>query len=114
MRCCPLKEFDKDKFVFMATLKGTVKKVSLEHFSRPRTSGIIALDLNEGDRLIGAELTDGNKDVMLFSDAGKVVRFNESHVRAMGRLARGVRGIRLSDEQRMIALLVVGEERLKF
>lgn len=108
----PIKAFNKDQYVFMATQRGTVKKVSLEHFSRPRASGIIALDLNEGDRLVGAALTDGSKDVMLFSDTGKVVRFNEEHVRAMGRTARGVRGIRLGDDQKMISLVVAGDEKI--
>lgn len=108
----PIKSFNKDQYVFMATQMGTVKKVSLEHFSRPRASGIIALDLNEGDWLVGAALTDGNKDVMLFSDAGKVVRFNEDHVRAMGRTAKGVRGIRLTDKQKVISLVVVGDEKV--
>lgn len=108
----PIKTFNKDQYVFMATQMGTVKKVSLEHFSRPRASGIIALDLNEGDWLVGAALTDGNKDVMLFSDAGKVVRFNEEHVRAMGRTAKGVRGIRLTDNQKVISLVVVGDEKV--
>jgi DNA gyrase subunit A len=108
----PIKSFDKDKFVFMATQLGTVKKVSLEHFSRPRASGIIALDLIEGEWLVGAQLTDGDKDIMLFSDVGKVVRFNESHVRAMGRTARGVRGIRLGEGQKVISLVVVGDEKV--
>lgn len=105
----PLKTFDKDKFVFMATKSGTVKKVSLELFSRPRASGIIAVDLNDDDSLIGAAITDGKKDIMLFSDTGKVVRFNEENVRAMGRTARGVRGIRLADEQTVVSLVVTGE-----
>ncbi len=107
----PLKTFDKDKFVFMATKFGTVKKVSLEHFSRPRASGIIALDLDEGDELVGAGLTTGGCDVMLFSDVGKVVRFNEEKVRAMGRTARGVRGIKLADDQTVISLVVAGSEQ---
>ncbi len=105
----PLKEFDQDKFVFMATMRGTVKKVSLEQFSRPRSSGIIAIDLEEGDRLVGVSLTDGQQEIMLFSDAGKVVRFSEALVRAMGRTARGVRGIRLGPQQRVISLTVVEE-----
>ena len=106
----PLKTFDPDQFVFMATQNGTVKKVSLEQFSRPRASGIIAIDLEENDSLVGVNLTDGNQEVMLFSDAGKVIRFKESLVRAMGRTARGVRGIRLADEQKVIALTVIEEE----
>jgi DNA gyrase subunit A len=103
----PVREFTEDKFVFMATADGTVKKTSLIHFSRPRPSGIIAIDLVDDNQLVGVELTDGNHDVMLFSNAGKVVRFHESHVRAMGRTARGVRGIRLIDGQKLISLIIV-------
>jgi DNA gyrase subunit A len=103
----PVREFTEDKFVFMATADGTVKKTSLIHFSRPRPSGIIAIDLADDNQLVGVELTDGNHDVMLFSNAGKVVRFHESHVRAMGRTARGVRGIRLIDGQKLISLIIV-------
>ena len=103
----PVREFDKEKYVFMATQFGTVKKVSLEHFSRPRANGIIAVDLNEGDKLVGVDITDGQKDVMLFTDVGKVIRFDENHVRPMGRTARGVRGIRLTDSQKVISLVVV-------
>jgi DNA gyrase subunit A len=103
----PIREFSEDKFVFMATADGTVKKTSLIYFSRPRPSGIIAIDLTADNQLVGVELTDGNHDVMLFSNAGKVVRFHESHVRAMGRNARGVRGIRLSDGQKVISLIIV-------
>lgn len=106
----PVQAFDEDRFVFMATQNGTVKKVSLEQFSRPRANGIIAIDLEESDALVGVNLTDGEQEVMLFSDAGKVVRFNESLVRCMGRTARGVRGIRLSDEQKVIALSIVEPE----
>ncbi|MEX0950725.1 MAG: DNA gyrase subunit A, partial [Gammaproteobacteria bacterium] len=102
----PIREYAEDKFVFMATADGTVKKTPLTAFSRPRPSGIIAIDLTEDNRLIGVELTDGQQDVMLFSNAGKAVRFNEATVRAMGRTARGVRGIRLGDGQRVISLLV--------
>jgi DNA gyrase subunit A len=103
----PIREFSEDKFVFMATADGTVKKTSLIYFSRPRPSGIIAIDLTDDNQLVGVELTDGNHDVMLFSNAGKVVRFHESHVRAMGRNARGVRGIRLIDSQKVISLIIV-------
>ncbi len=102
----PIREYDPDHFIFMATADGTVKKTSLEAFSRPRTSGLIALSLDDGDRLVGVALTDGKREVMLLSDAGKVVRFNEEHVRAMGRTARGVRGIKLQDGQRVISLII--------
>ncbi|MCS3902282.1 DNA gyrase subunit A [Methylohalomonas lacus] len=102
----PVREYSDDKFVFMATADGTVKKTPLTAFSRPRPSGIIAIDLAEDNWLIGVELTDGKQDVMLFSNAGKAVRFNEQTVRAMGRTARGVRGIGLAADQRVISLLV--------
>jgi DNA gyrase subunit A len=105
----PIKEFTEDQFVFMATTNGTVKKVSLTHFSRPRANGIIAIDLPEENQLVGAVLTNGEQDIMLYSDAGKVVRFQESNVRAMGRTARGVRGISLKEGQTLIALNVVRE-----
>ena len=94
----------------MATADGTVKKTSLIHFSRPRPSGIIAIDLAGDNQLVGVELTDGEHDVMLFSDAGKVVRFHESHVRVMGRVAKGVRGIRLLEGQKVISLNIVESE----
>ncbi|WP_133127448.1 DNA gyrase subunit A [Legionella nagasakiensis] len=103
----PVREYKEGYFVFMATSKGTVKKVPLDAFSRPRSSGIIAIDLEEDDRLIGADITDGSKDIMLFSDAGKVIRFDENLVRAMGRTARGVRGIRMGAGQALISLVVV-------
>lgn len=103
----PLQSYDEDRFVFMATEKGTVKKVSLEQFSRPRANGIIAIDLEEDDSLVGVSLTEGSQEVMLFSDTGKVIRFHESLVRCVGRTARGVRGIRLQDIQKVIALTVV-------
>ncbi|AOI56947.1 DNA gyrase subunit A [Burkholderia diffusa] len=106
----PVKEFSADKFVFMATSLGTVKKTPLEAFSRPMKKGIIAVGLDEGDYLIGASITDGAHDVMLFSDAGKAVRFDENDVRPMGREARGVRGMQLDDGQQVIALLVAGSE----
>lgn len=93
-------------YVFMATAKGTVKKTPLSQFSRPRNSGLIALRLEEGDTLIAAAITDGAQDVMLFSDGGKVIRFNERKVRSMGRTARGVRGMRLLDEQQLISMLI--------
>ncbi|MBM2830638.1 MAG: gyrase subunit [Gammaproteobacteria bacterium] len=103
----PVREFTEDKFVFMATANGTVKKCHLTDFSRPRPSGIRAIELREDNQLIGVEVTDGQRDIMLFSDAGKAVRFNESNVRAMGRTARGVRGIRLAPGQKVISLIIV-------
>lgn len=106
----PVKEFSADKFVFLATSLGTVKKTPLEAFSRPLRKGIIAVGLDDGDFLIGAQITDGQHDVMLFSDAGKAVRFDENDVRPMGREARGVRGMQLEDGQQVIALLVAGGE----
>jgi DNA gyrase subunit A len=106
----PVKEFDEHKYVFMATSNGTVKKTPLSDFSRPRPSGIIAVDLEEGDYLIGVALTEGRQDIMLFSDAGKAVRFDEQDVRPMGRVARGVRGMKLSGGQKVISLLVADNE----
>jgi DNA gyrase subunit A len=108
----PVKDFDENKFVFMATANGTVKKTPLSDFSRPRPSGIIAVDLDEGDYLIGVALTEGHHDIMLFSDAGKAVRFDEQDVRPMGRVSRGVRGMRLSGAQKLISLLVADNENL--
>jgi len=104
-----VREFSEDQFIFMATRNGVVKKTPLSHFSRPRSNGIIALDLREGDQLIGVDLTDGDKDVMLFSSGGKAIRFKEEAVRPMGRTAAGVRGIRLGDGQQVISLIVVNE-----
>jgi len=106
----PIKEFSDVQTVFMATTRGTVKKTLLSDFSNPRKAGIIAVDLDEGDFLIGAELTDGKHDVMLFSDSGKAVRFDENDVRPMGRNARGVRGMMLEEGQSVIAMLVSGDE----
>jgi DNA gyrase subunit A len=94
----------------MATALGTVKKTPLDEFNNPRKAGIIAIDLDAGDYLIGAALTDGKHDVMLFSDGGKAVRFDEDDVRAMGRQARGVRGMMLEDRQSLIAMLVAEDE----
>lgn len=102
----PVREYNEGYFVFMATKRGTVKKVPLVAFSRPRSNGIIALDLDEGDSLVGVDITDGTKHIMLFSDAGKVIRFEENLVRPMGRTARGVRGIRLAENQSVISLVV--------
>ena len=106
----PVQAFDDDHFVFMATSAGTVKKTALTAFSNPRKAGIIAVNLDDGDHLIGVEITDGASDVMLFSDAGKAVRFAEGDVRPMGREARGVRGMTLEDGQRVIAMLVAKDE----
>ncbi|MBK8508870.1 MAG: DNA gyrase subunit A [Candidatus Competibacteraceae bacterium] len=104
-----VREFSDDHYVFFATTHGTVKKTPLSEYSRPRPSGIIAIDLRDGDQLVNVELTDGHRDVMLFSDAGKAVRFAETDVRDTGRSACGVRGIRLGEGQKVIALIVVGE-----
>ncbi len=106
----PVKAFDEEHFVFMATARGTVKKTPLTAFANRRTAGIIAVGLDEDDYLIGAAITDGQHDVMLFSDAGKAVRFDEADVRAMGREARGVRGMQLEADQSVIALLVAEDE----
>jgi len=92
--------------VFMATANGTVKKTELTLYSRPRANGIIAVNLNDGDELIGVDLTDGQCEIMLFSDAGKVVRFSEEQVRPMGRTASGVRGIRIADTERVVSLII--------
>jgi DNA gyrase subunit A len=104
------RSFPADHYVFMGTALGTVKKTALDDFANPRKAGIIAVDLDPGDYLIGAALTDGKHDVMLFSDGGKAVRFDEDDVRAMGRQARGVRGMMLDDGQRVIAMLVAEDE----
>ncbi|TAK81978.1 MAG: DNA gyrase subunit A [Betaproteobacteria bacterium] len=106
----PVKEFDENHFVFMATAQGTVKKTPLAEFSRPRPSGIIAVGLEESDYLVGAALTDGNYDVMLFSSEGKAVRFVEGDVRPMGRQATGVRGMRLGEGQRVVCMLAAHDE----
>jgi DNA gyrase subunit A len=106
----PIKQFDALHYVFMATAKGTVKKTALTEFANPRKAGIIAVDLEPGDYLIGAAITDGSHDVMLFSDAGKAVRFDENDVRPMGRQARGVRGMQLDDGQSVIAMAVAEDE----
>jgi len=107
----PVKEFAQDRFVFMATAQGTVKKTPLSEFSRPRPSGIIAVDLDDADFLVGVALTDGKHDVMLFSSGGKAVRFEETDVRPMGRNAHGVRGMQLDRGQRVISMLVAEDER---
>ena len=105
----PVKQYDEQHFVFMATSQGTVKKTPLTAFSRPRTTGIIALDLAENDRLVGVGLTDGTKEILLFSSGGKAIRFNESEVRPMGREAAGVRGIKLAEGTELVGLIVIGE-----
>ncbi|NVJ65961.1 MAG: DNA gyrase subunit A [Gammaproteobacteria bacterium] len=105
----PIREYKEDEYVFMATANGTVKKTSLEQFSRPRANGIIALTIMDDDELIGVAKTDGSNHVMMFSDAGKVIRFDEANVRAMGRTAKGVRGIRLLDGAKVIAMTVAEE-----
>jgi DNA gyrase subunit A len=104
------RQFPADHYIFMCTARGTVKKTALDEFSNPRKAGIIAVDLDEGDYLIGAALTDGKHDVMLFSDGGKAVRFDEDDVRPLGRQARGVRGMMLDDGQTVIAMLVAEDE----
>lgn len=105
-----MRTFPADRYVFMATSMGTVKKTALDEFSNPRKGGIIAVNLDDGDYLIGAALTDGQHDVMLFSDGGKAVRFDENDVRPLGRQARGVRGMMLEDGQSVIAMLVAEDE----
>lgn len=102
----PVREYEEGYYVFMATASGTVKKTALQDFSRPRSAGIIAVNLNEGDELIGVDLTNGSNEVMLFSAQGKVVRFAEDAVRPMGRTATGVRGIRLADEDKVVSLII--------
>ncbi|MGE5318819.1 MAG: DNA gyrase subunit A [Hyphomicrobiaceae bacterium] len=106
----PVQSFDDDHYVFMATSNGIVKKTPLSDFSRPRTAGIIAVGLDDGDFLIGASITDGRHDVMLFSDGGKAVRFDENDVRPMGRTARGVIGMKLAKGKKLISLLVAEDE----
>ncbi|MDO8311395.1 MAG: DNA gyrase subunit A [Sideroxyarcus sp.] len=107
----PVSQFSDDQFVFFATTDGTVKKTPLSDFANPRTKGIIAINLDEGDFLIGVALTDGKHDVMLFSDGGKAVRFDENDVRSMGRVTRGVRGMKLTKGGKVIALLVAENEQ---
>jgi DNA gyrase subunit A len=106
----PVKEFDDGHFIFMATASGIVKKTPLSDFSRPMKRGIIAINLDEDDYLIGVDITDGQHDVMLFTDGGKAVRFDEAAVRATGRVSRGVMGVRLGKEQKVISLLVAENE----
>ncbi|KXX63793.1 DNA gyrase subunit A [Marichromatium gracile] len=102
----PVREYEDGYFVFMATSAGTVKKTPLQDFSRPLSRGIIAIDLHEDEYLVGVAITDGDQDLMLFTSAGKAVRFSEDQVRAMGRTAHGVRGVKLQPDQRVISLVV--------
>ena len=105
-----VKDFVDDEFIFMATAKGTVKKTPLSDFSNPRKSGIIAIKLDNGDFLVGAGVTDGSNDIVLVSNAGKAVWFDENDVRSMGRNARGVRGMKLSENQQVLSLLIASSE----
>ena len=105
----PVTKYTDDHFVFMATANGTVKKTALTNFARQRSVGLRAIELDEGDELVGTAVTDGSKDVMVMSSSGKITRFKESDVRAMGRTARGVRGIRMAPGFRMISLIIAGE-----
>ena len=106
----PLREYQEGQFIFMATSNGTVKKVSAEFFTRPRPSGLIAIELEGDNTLVGAAITDGNQDLMLLGSNGKAIRFKEEDVRPMGRTARGVRGIRLGEGAKLISLIVVNPE----
>lgn len=108
----PVREYDEDKFVFMATAGGTVKKTPLPAFSRPRSNGIIAVDLRDDDTLVAAKITDGNQEAMLFASNGKAIRFKESDVRAMGRTAAGVRGIKLAEGECVTQLLIVNGQNI--
>ena len=105
----PIREYTEGHYIFMVTEKGTVKKTDLTAFSRQRSSGLIALELDDDDTLMGAAITDGSKDIMLMSNAGKAVRFAEENVRAMGRTARGVRGIKMQDDQKVVSLIIPEE-----
>ena len=105
-----VEEYDSEHFIFMSTRKGVVKKTSLTEFSNQRKGGKKAITLLEGDELVGTTVTDGNKYIMLVSNAGKAAHFSESEVRSMGRVARGVRGIKLQDDQFVISLIVPSEE----
>ena len=105
----PVKEFNDDQFIFMATESGSVKKTKLSAYSRPMRSGIKAIKLREGDRVVNAEITDGSKEIMLFSNSGKSIRFKESDARPMGRVSQGVRGMRIEKDQKIISLVVIEE-----
>jgi len=106
----PVEDYSADKFVIMATANGTVKKTSLDQYSRPRSVGLRAVDLADGDHLVGTAIIDGSKDIMLFSSEGKAVRFSETDVRAMGRVSTGVRGMRLPEEHKVISMVVPEED----
>lgn len=105
-----IREFEADKYIFMVTASGTVKKTPLVDYSRPRANGIIAVDLKDGDQLVDVALTDGQSDIMLFSSAGKVIRFPETDVRSMGRVSRGVRGMRIPETQKIISMIIAHPE----
>jgi DNA gyrase subunit A len=105
----PVREYGEDQFVFFATRNGIVKKTPLTAYSHPRATGIWAIDLPEDDELVNVEITDGERDIMLFSSSGKCIRFHETDVRPMGRVARGVIGIRLQGDQEVMSMLVVGD-----
>ncbi len=104
--CLPIQEYPEDEYVFMATSNGTVKKVALTNFARQRSVGLRRLNLDEGDTLVKTAITNGEKDVLLYSSSGRAARFNESAVRAMGRTARGVRGIRLEEGHHMVDMII--------
>ncbi|WP_455209254.1 DNA gyrase subunit A [Kaarinaea lacus] len=106
----PIREYAEGQYIFFATANGSVKKTPLKDFSRPRASGIIAIDLRDGDQLVGVDITDAKRDIMLFSSSGKVIRFNENNVRPMGRNASGVRGIKLAADQKVISLIIADDE----
>jgi DNA gyrase subunit A len=108
----PIHEYVEGQFIFMATQNGTVKKTPLMHFARPRSTGLICIELEKDNALVGVAITDGSKDIMLFSSSGKTIRFKESDVRAMGRTARGVRGIKLLENQKVISLIIPGDGQL--
>ncbi len=108
----PIREYEEDRYVFMATASGTVKKTPLVSFSRPRAAGIIAVGLDEGDRLVGVAITDGTRDVILCTSGGKAIRFSEDDVRAMGRTAAGVRGIRVPPTEDVISLIIPDRDGL--
>ena len=106
----PVRDYDEDHFVFMATSSGTVKKTALTNFSRPRVSGIKAIELRDNDQLVDVVITDGSRHIMLLSNAGKAIRFSETDVREMGRTAAGVRGMRLGTDQRVISMIMIEDE----
>lgn len=108
----PVRDYDPDHYIFFATAKGTVKRTSLEQFSRPRSVGLIAIDIDDDDRLVGAAITSGSDHAMLLSSNGKAIRFEEGNVRAMGRTARGVRGMRLADDAEVISLIIPQHQQI--